>query len=98
MDKNNYWGFIIYNIVCIICFTILAVLFNRWWVALFVLLCLNYPKLVTKHCRVCDICGKKSTGADTPEQALSNAINDGWLHIVDGNKDFCPICRKRIQG
>lgn len=96
MNKSAYWLCIICNVVCIVCWTLLAILFNKWWIALFMILCLSYPKLVTKHYRQCDVCGDRSTGADTPAEALSVAEKEGWLHIVDDNKDYCPRCRKKL--
>ena len=29
---------ILYNIACVVCFTILAIIFNKWWIVFFVLL------------------------------------------------------------
>lgn len=29
---------ILYNIACVVCFTILAIIFNKWWIVFFALL------------------------------------------------------------
>ena len=29
---------ILYNIACVVCFTILAIIFNKWWIVFFSLL------------------------------------------------------------
>lgn len=39
---NEYKWFIIKNIIAIICFTILAIVFNKWWIVLFSLIFLTY--------------------------------------------------------
>lgn len=48
---------------------------------------------VKKYYRVCDKCGKHSEYADSYNDALDKAKANGWLHVVDGNKDYCPDCR-----
>lgn len=44
-------------------------------------------------CVVCDGCQKESTSHLTPEMALSEAKNEGWL--IDGEKHYCPDCAKK---
>lgn len=39
---NEYKWLILKNIVVIICFTVLAIVFNKWWIILFSLLFLTY--------------------------------------------------------
>ena len=39
---NEYKWLIIKNIIAIICFTILAIVFNKWWIILFSLIFLTY--------------------------------------------------------
>ena len=39
---NEYKWLILKNIIAIICFTILAIVFNKWWIVLFSLLFLTY--------------------------------------------------------
>ena len=35
---NEYNWLIIKNIIAIICFTILAIIFNKWWIIFFVII------------------------------------------------------------
>lgn len=45
MDKNKiYFILVIKNIVSIICFTILSIVFNHWWIVLFSILFLTIFK------------------------------------------------------
>ena len=37
---NAYTAWAIKNIVALICWTALAIVFNKWWIALFVVFCL----------------------------------------------------------
>ena len=39
---NIYKWFILKNIIVSICFTILAIVFNKWWIVFFSLLFLTY--------------------------------------------------------
>ena len=94
MNKNNIWACAINNMVCVSCLTILAAMFDRWWIVLFTILFLCFPKTVHKYCRTCDGCGKHSEYAETYNDALNKAKVAGWVHYVDGNKDYCPECKK----
>lgn len=96
-DKTIYWSIAIKNSICVICWTVLAIVFNAWWIALFGALFLTScsTSAVRKYYRVCDICGKHSEYADSHNEALDKASAAGWVHIVDGNKDYCPECIKR---
>jgi hypothetical protein len=97
MNKNLIWVWAIKNSIAILAWTALAIVFNKWWIALFAILFMS--SLQTKHqsYRVCDGCGKHSPYADSYNEALEKAKEDGWLHIVDGNKDYCPDCIKEIN-
>lgn len=35
MNTSVYWAWAIKNSICVICWTVLAVVFNTWWIALF---------------------------------------------------------------
>lgn len=35
MNTSAYWAWAIKNSICVICWTVLAVVFNKWWIALF---------------------------------------------------------------
>ena len=93
--KNGFGAWAVKNSICIICWTALAVIFNKWWIALFAALFMNglETETVKKYYRDCDKCGKHSEYADSYNNALDRAKEDGWLHVVDGNKDYCPDCR-----
>ena len=98
MDKNVLWPIAIKNSICTICWTILAIIFNKWWIALFGVLFLTSWQTSTarKYYRICDGCGKHSEYADSYNEALDKAKATGWMHIVDGNKDYCPGCQMEM--
>ena len=95
MNKGAIWAWAIKNSICVICWTVLAIIFNKWWIALFGVLFISSLKTVSvnKKCRVCDKCGKYSPYADNHNEALDKAKEAGWIHCVDGNKDYCPDCQ-----
>lgn len=98
--KNNIWFITaIHNAVCIICFTVLATVFRKWWIALFSILFMLFvnTKPIHYYFRTCDKCGEQSEYANTPDEALDKAIKSGWLHIAYGNKDYCPKCKYNIK-
>jgi len=94
MNKNIIWAWVIKNSIVILAWTVLAIAFNKWWIALFAILFVNGLETKYKSYRVCDRCGKQSPYADSHNEALEKAKEAGWLHIVEGNKDYCPDCRK----
>ena len=96
MNKHTIWAIAIKNSICVICWVVLAIAFNKWWIALFGLLFLtsSTTQSIHKYYRVCDGCGKHSEYADSPNEALDKAKANGWVHYVDGNKDYCPECSK----
>lgn len=94
MDKNTLWAWAIKNSICIICWTALAIIFNKWWIALFAVLFMSSVQTSIGKCRVCDKCGKHSPYADSYNEALDKAKKAGWVHLVDGNRDYCPDCQK----
>ena len=90
----NTWAWAIKNSVCVICWTILAILFNKWWILFFALLFMSSYTAQYKSYRVCDKCGKHSPYANSYNEALDAAKKEGWLHVVEDNKDYCPECRR----
>lgn len=96
MDKNIIWAWAIKNSICVIAWVALAIVFNKWWIALFGLLFINELKTKINYYRVCDKCGKHSPDADNHNEALDKAKAAGWVHYVDGNKDYCPDCKGEI--
>ena len=97
MNKALIWALAIKNSVAIIAWTALAIVFNKWWIALFGILFISGLETKYKNYRVCDKCGKHSPYADSYNEALDKAKEAGWLHIVEGNKDYCPDCRKELN-
>jgi hypothetical protein len=95
MDKHIYWSWAIKNSVAIICWTVLAVTFNKWWIGLFGILFLSEINNNNKHYRICDKCGKHSASTDDYNTAIDKAIKDGWIRVKYGNKfyDYCPNCK-----
>jgi hypothetical protein len=94
MDKNvMWWAWAIKNSICIICWTTLAIIFNKWWIALFGLLFVSGLQTKYQSYRVCDKCGKHSPYADNYNEALNKAKEAGWVHCVESNKDYCPECK-----
>ena len=94
MDKNTLCVWAIKNSIVVIAWTILAILFGKWWIALFGLLFLSGLSIGHRYYRVCDKCGKHSEHADSYNEALDKAKVAGWKHCEDGNKDYCPDCQK----
>lgn len=100
MNKTTL-AIIFHNAIVIMCFTSLAVSFSKWWIIFFALLFLiSYPSSNRKKTRICDMCYRSSESAKTNEEALERAKRCGWLHIEEGNKDYCPDClsKMKIQG
>lgn len=96
MKTKEFISVIVYNICVLITFGFIAFVFNHWWIILFSLLFITFPKYVHKYYRICDKCGKKSASADSPKEALDKAIKSGWVHIEEGNKDYCLDCALKI--
>ncbi len=93
MNKSVYWALAIKNSICVICWIVLAIVFNKWWIALFGALFMSELRTQHKSYRVCDKCGKHSEYADNYNDALDKAKEAGWIHYVDGNTDYCPDCQ-----
>ena len=94
MKNNVLWIITVKNSVALIAWVVLAIVFNKWWIALFAALFMSdYTVAKTKTYRVCDGCGKHSPYADSYNEALDKAKEAGWIHCVDGNKDYCPDCQ-----
>ena len=96
-NKTLIWAWAIKNSIVIIAWTALAIVFHKWWIALFAALFINGLQTERRYARFCDKCGKKSLYANSYNEALDKAKEAGWLHIVEGNLDYCPDCRKEIN-
>ena len=97
MNKNTIGSIALKNSICMICWTALAVIFNKWWIALFAALFMTEYTTKQQYYRVCDNCGKHSPSADTYNSALNAAKESGWVHVAEGNKDYCPECQKELK-
>ena len=95
MNKTLIWAWAIKNSITIICWTALAIIFSKWWIALFAALFMSGLETKYKSYQVCDGCGKHSPYADSHNEALEQAKAAGWLHVAEDNKDYCPDCRRK---
>ena len=95
MDKSFIWAWFFKNIIAILAWVALAILFNKWWIALFALLFVSGIETKFKSYRVCDGCGKHSPYANSYNEALDKAKEAGWVHYVNGNRDYCPECIRK---
>lgn len=92
MNRDILWAWAIKNSIVILAWAALAVVFDKWWIALFAILFMNGLQTRYKSYRICDKCGKHSPYADSYNEALEKAKEAGW--VVDGNKDYCPECQE----
>lgn len=99
MNKGMWWAWAIKNSICVICWTVLAIIFDKWWIALFGVLFLSSlsNSESNKHCRVCDKCGKHSPYADDYNKAINKAKEAGWTMIKNEDEfiDYCPECQMK---
>ena len=83
------------NVVALICWTIIAIIFDTWWLVFFSILFMSSVK--KKHYRICDKCGKYSPLADSPDAAIIKAQNCGWIRRKNAAgtdwENFCPDCK-----
>lgn len=93
MDKHILWAWVIKNSIAILAWAALAVIFHKWWLALFAALFMNGLQTKYKSYRICDKCGKHSPYADSYNEALEKAKEAGWVHDSEYNKDYCPDCQ-----
>lgn len=77
MDKNFIWVLMLKNIVVVLVWGALAVLFDKWWIALFAILFMSYVKVKTTFYRICDGCGKHGPYANSYNKALDKAKEAG---------------------
>ena len=96
MNKNTVWTCAINNMISTAYWTILAVMFDKWWIAFFGAFFMTSYETKHQYYRVCDGCGKHSPYAETHNDALDKAKAAGWVHYVDGNKDYCPGCQMKL--
>lgn len=97
MNNKSLLAITIYNIVVLLVFLALSIIFKHWWIMLLSLFFIvSFPVTVRQCYRICDSCGVHSTYCDTPDKALERAIKDGWTHSDEGNLDYCPKCASKM--
>ena len=94
MKFKGYATLFTYNFLVLGVWTALAFTFDRWWIALFSILFMSFPKSLAYHYRICDRCGRRSEPADTEEAAIELAKKAGWSHYSENNTDYCPACKQ----
>lgn len=96
-NKHAWWMWALQNSIYVICWTILAVVFHKWWIALFAALFVSSleTKSLHRYFRICDKCGKRSPDADDYNGAIDKAKAAGWVvrKTPDGWDDRCPDCQ-----
>lgn len=98
LNKSDVLAYVVNNIICVVCFSTLAILFDKWWIALFAFLFFALPsKYVKKYYRVCDECGKYSPYADSYNEAIDKATKAGWVRWKENDEweDYCPECQSK---
>jgi hypothetical protein len=90
------FAWLVYNSMVMMTFLTLAIKFDKWWIALFAIVFTFSLKKDYKDYRICDKCGKHSPYAASYNEALEKAKIAGWLHITDGNRDYCAECKDKI--
>lgn len=97
-DKNIWWSWAFATSAIVICWTILAIYFDKWGVALWAIVFVPSIKTCLGSYRICDNCGKHSPYADSHNEALDKAKEAGWITVKKGDKweDYCPECQSEM--
>lgn len=87
---------IVLNLAALITWSALAVIFNKWWIALFAILFWT----VRRSYIYCDGCGEKSPTANSANESRAKAHGEGWISCTHEGKtlDYCPKCAKKYKG
>lgn len=90
MSKGAWAAWAVKNSIVLLCFTFLAIHFDKWWIVLFSVLCLSSIKTESGARRVCDGCGR---AIDLDGEAR----RAGWLRRKNGDswEDYCPECQQK---
>ena len=96
MKKHVYWMCTVMNIVVLICFTFLAVVFGKWWISLFSVLFMSTTKNGTRV--ICDGCGRYSQKGKDHAEGIELARAAGWIRRKAGDtwEDYCPECQAKV--
>ena len=78
--KSVYWAWAIKNSICVVAWVVLAVMFNKWWIALFSVLFMSDLKIKTNP---------NDALKFAEENGWTNTkVGDKW-------EDYCPECQDR---
>ena len=98
MISKGFLAVAFYNVIVLLVFLALAIVFKHWWIILFsVFFMSSLSTNVHKYYRICDSCGTYSAPMDTYDKALDRAIKDGWTHYDEDNLDYCPKCYSKMS-
>ena len=97
-DKQLILIVFVKNCIVMICWTILAICFSKWWIALFAVLFMNGFKPSTVNSCYCDQCGVFLPFVGTSEELRKAEYEAGWARykINDTYKDYCPKCKDNV--
>lgn len=97
-NKHITWAWAFKNSIVMMCWTALALHFEKWWIAIFACLCFSELKTSLGKYRICDNCGKHSPYANSHNEALDKAKEAGWITVRKGDKweDYCPECQSEM--
>ena len=93
---NDLKWVLLKNAIVMICWTVLAIIFNKWWIAFFAVLFFSNLTTKTNHYKVCDRCGKRGPSGFDKEDAAIKAERYGWIHFTNPDEDICPECKNKI--
>ena len=87
---------IVLNLAALITWSALAVIFDKWWLALFAILFWTIHRSYV----YCDVCGKRGPTANNANEARAKAHGKGWISDIREGKtlDYCPECAKKLGG
>jgi len=98
MDKRILWAPVVNNCVSVIGWIVLAIFFEKWWIALFSIFFVSW-KVKTKTHMICDGCGRYSPYAETHGEAIEKELQVGWIRRRSQGgdwEDFCPDCQAKM--
>lgn len=97
--KHSWWAWAVKSAVVMICWVVLAVYFDRWWISLFSILFLTGIETKTQPGAhfICDRCGNYSPTGKDHSEAFKKAHEAGWIRVKNGDKweDYCPECQRK---
>ena len=98
MSKTAWKAWAAKNIAVVICFTVVAIYFGKWWIMLFSAICMSSMEIKSVARRICDGCGKTISSQDGDIDG--EARRAGWIRRKNGEKweDYCPECQREGRG